>query len=171
MLTAQAQKGPSLSDSHNASPHQAATLITVTHPSAQSSIQAPIQPPSNMIGIPMCLSTFCKPNMAYFVFSNEYFDKSSVFASEWVIDTSATDHMVTTTHYFTTMQLVHNVTVNLPNGQSVNVTHIGSIQLTTSLLLTNVLCVPSFDFNLISVSKLTSFLQCCIFFLSTYCFI
>ena len=109
--------------------------------------------------------------MAYSVFSNEYFNKSSVSTSEWVIDTSATDHMVTTTHYFTIMQLVHNVTINLPNGQSVNVTHIGSIQLTASLLLTNVLCVPSFDFNLISVSKLTSFLQFCIFFLSTYCFI
>ena len=72
--------------------------------------------------------------------------------------------MVTTTHYFTTMQLVHNVTVNLPNGQSVNVTHIGCIQLTASLLLTDVLCVPVFDFNLISVSKLTPSLQCCIFF-------
>jgi hypothetical protein len=72
MLTAQAQKGPSSSDSHNASPHQAATLITVTQPSAQSSIQAPIQPPSNMAGIPMCLSTFSKPNMAYSVFSNEF---------------------------------------------------------------------------------------------------
>jgi hypothetical protein len=30
MLTAQAQKGPSSSDSHNASPHQVATLIIVT---------------------------------------------------------------------------------------------------------------------------------------------
>ena len=112
----------------------------------------------------MCLSTFNKPNMAYSVFSNEHFDKSSVSASEWVIDTGATNHMVTTTHYFTTMQLVHNVTVNLPNGQSVNVTHIGCIQLTASLLLTDVLCVPVFDFNLISVSKLTPSLQCCIFF-------
>ena len=37
ILTAQAQKGPSSSDSHNASAHQAATLITVTQPSAKSS--------------------------------------------------------------------------------------------------------------------------------------
>ena len=42
MLTARAQKGPSSSDSHNTSPHQAATLITMTQPSVQSSIQAPI---------------------------------------------------------------------------------------------------------------------------------
>ena len=119
----------------------------------------------------MCLSTFSKPNMAYSVFSNGHFDKSSVSASEWVINTGATNYMVTTTHYFTTMQLVHNVTINLPNGQFVNVTHIGSIQLTVSLLLTDVLCVPSFDFYLISVSKLTSSFQCCILFLSIYCFI
>ena len=33
MLTTQAQKGPSSSDSNNASPHQVATLITVTQPS------------------------------------------------------------------------------------------------------------------------------------------
>jgi hypothetical protein len=81
MLIAQAQKGPSSSDSHT-SPHQATTLITVTQPSTQPSIQAPIQPPSNMAGIPMCLSTFSKPNMAYSVFSNDHFDKVSVSASE-----------------------------------------------------------------------------------------
>jgi hypothetical protein len=159
ILTAQAQKGPSSSDSHNASAHQAATLITVTQPSAKSSTQSPIQPPSNMAGIPMCLSTFRKQNMDYSVFSNESCDKSYVSASEWMIDTGATNHMVTTTHYFTNMQLEHNVTINLPNGQFVTVTHIGSIQFIASLLLTNVLCVPSFDFNLISVSKLTSSLQ------------
>ena len=69
------------------------------------------------------------------------------------------------------MHRVDNISVNLPNGQSVMVTHIGSIQITPTLLLTDVLCVPSFDFNLIFVSKLTSSLHCCIFFLSTYCFV
>ena len=51
------------------------------------------------------------------------------------------------------------------------VTHIGSVQVTASLFLTDVLCVPSFDFNMISVSKLTSTADCCIFFLSKHCFI
>ena len=121
-------------------------------------------PPNNMVGIPMCLSTFSKPNLNHFVFSAKIVVKPVISSSEWVIDAGATDHMVTTTKFFTNMQLVHNVSVNLPNGQSVMVTHIGSIQLTASLLLTDVLCVPSFDFNLISVSKLTSSAHCCIFF-------
>jgi predicted aspartyl protease len=97
--------------------------------------------------------------------------KPNFSSNQWVIDTGATYHMVITTKFYTNMHHVDNISVNLPNGQSVMVTHIGSIQITPTLLLTNVLCVPSFDFNLISVSKLTSSLHCCIFFLSTYCFI
>jgi hypothetical protein len=97
--------------------------------------------------------------------------KPNFSSAQWVIDTGATDHMVITTKFYTTMHRVDNINVNLPTGQSVMVTHIGSIQITPTLLLTDVLCVPSFDFNLISVSKLTLSLHCCIFFLSTYCFI
>ncbi len=69
------------------------------------------------------------------------------------------------------MTVVTDVNVTLPNGISVLVTHIGTIKLTPTLELTNVLCVPSFDFNLISISKLTSSLHCCVFFLSNLCFI
>ncbi len=116
----------------------------------------------------MCLSTFSKPNLNHSVFFAKLVVKLVISASEWVINTGATDHMVTSTQFFINMQLVHNVSVNLPNGQSVMVTHIGSIQLTASLLLTDVLCVPSFDFNLISISKLTSSTNCCIFFLSKH---
>ena len=35
------------------------------------------------------------------------------------------------------------------------VTHAGTIQVSASLLLENVLCIPSFSFNLIFISKLT----------------
>jgi mRNA-degrading endonuclease HigB of HigAB toxin-antitoxin module len=129
------------------------------------------QPPLNMAGKPMCLSSFSKPTLEHSVFSSKILDKFAISHTEWVIDIGATDHMVINTQYYTSMQVVHNLNVTLPNGQSVVVTHIGSIQVTSSLLLTDVLCVPSFDFNLISVSKLTKSLHCCIFFLSNYCFI
>ena len=79
--------------------------------------------------------------------------------------------MVISTTFFTTKTIVHDVSINLPNGQSVFVTHIGTIHLTSSLILHNVLCVPSFDFNLISVSKLASTLHCCLFFFSNLCFL
>ena len=154
MLTAQAQQANL--DPHN---HQAATSISVT------------QSHSNMAGKPTCLSSFSKPNMDHSIFFEKFTVKPNFSSTQWVIDTGATDHMVITTQFYTTMHYVDNISVNLPNGQSVMVTHIGSIQITPTLLLTDVLCVPSFDFNLISVSKLTSSLHCCIFFLSTYCFI
>jgi hypothetical protein len=176
MLTAQTYQNFPQSDSSNASTsqpsvnqspyqnaHQAATLVTMTQPSSQ--------PPSNMAGSPMCLASYSKPNLSHYVFSSQYIDKSSISHTDWVIETGATDHMVITTQFFTSMLVVHNVSVNLPNGQSVTVTHIGSVQISSTLLLTDVLCVPSFDFNLISVLKLTSSLHCCIFFLSNYCFI
>jgi hypothetical protein len=142
--------------------YQAATLVTVTQPLSQ--------PPSNMAGTPMCLASYSKPNLSHFVFSSQHIDKFAISHTDWVIDTGATDHMVINTQFLTSMQVVHNVSVNLPNGQSVTVTHIGSVQLSSTLLFTDVLCVPSFDFNLISVSKLTFSLHCCIFFLSNYYF-
>jgi predicted aspartyl protease len=95
----------------------------------------------------MCLASYSKPNLSHSVFSSQYIDKSSISHTDWVIDTGATDHMVITTQFFTSMQVVYNVSVNLPNGQSVTVTHIGSVQISSTLLLTDVLCVLSFDFN------------------------
>ena len=124
-----------------------------------------------MAGTPMCLASYSKPNLSHSVFSSQHIDKSTISHTDWVIDTGATDHIVINTQFLTSVQVVHIVSVNLPNGQSVIVTHIGSVQLSFTLLLTDVLCVPSFDFNLISISKLTSSLHCYIFFLSNYCFI
>ena len=60
---------------------------------------------------------------------------------------------------------------NCLNCERVTVTHIGTIQVTLTLILKNVLCVHSFTFNLISVSQLTKSLKCCLVFLSNFCFI
>uniref|UniRef100_A0A2N9EDL8 Integrase catalytic domain-containing protein n=1 Tax=Fagus sylvatica TaxID=28930 RepID=A0A2N9EDL8_FAGSY len=158
MLNTQVQNTPSSSDA----PHHAATLVTSTTSSHNN---------PNMAGMHLCLSSFNKPNLTHSVFSSHVSPTHDVSPSEWVIDTGATDHMVTTTQFFTQMTVVTDVTVTLPNGHTVLVTHIGTIALTDTLVLSNVLCVPSFDFNLISVSKLTSSLHCCIFFLSNFCFI
>ena len=152
-------------DSHTQTPHQAqaATTLTMKQPASH--------PLPNLAGMPLCLSSCSRPSLDHSVFSTELCPKSIVKSNEWVIDTGATDHMVTSTQFFTTMTTVTNVSVTLPNGFTVMVTHIGSIQLTSSLLLHDVLCVPSFDFNLISVSKITSIMPCCIIFLSNLCFI
>ena len=53
---------------------------------------------------------------------------------------------------FTSITTNLNTFVNLPNGESALVTHIGTIKVSENLILSNVLCVPSFNFNLISIS-------------------
>ena len=64
-----------------------------------------------------------------------------------------------------------NTFVNLPNGESALVTHIGTVEISSKLVLHNVLCVPSFTFNLLSVSKLAKSISCCLMFFGTLYFI
>ena len=45
------------------------------------------------------------------------------------------------------------------------------MHISSTLVLTDVLCVSSIGFNLISVSKLTKNLFCCLIFLGHCCFI
>ena len=65
--------------------------------------------------------------------------------------------------------------VELPNGEAVVVIHIGTIKISSHITLTNVLCVPSFSFNLLYVSVITQsqmfFFFLFLFFLFSYCFI
>ena len=91
--------------------------------------------------------------------------------THWVIDTGATDHMICCTSSFTSITSIVSKFVKLPNGQFASVTHIGTVRISDSFVLTDVLCIPSFSFNLISVSKLINTLQCCVIFLPKFCFI
>ena len=79
--------------------------------------------------------------------------------------------MVHSTKFFTKITSTLHTSVELPNGESVLVTHIGIVKISYSLILFDVLYVPYFSFNLILVSKLTSSLKCYIFFLFNRCFI
>jgi len=79
--------------------------------------------------------------------------------------------MICTVSLFTSITSVVSRTVKLPNGQFASVTHIGTVRISESFLLTDVLCIPSFSFNLISVSKLIKMMHCCFIFLSNFCFI
>jgi hypothetical protein len=89
----------------------------------------------------------------------------------WIIDTGATDHMISCSSMFTTITAIVSTHVKLPNGSIANVTHIGTVTISETLTLTGVLCVPSFTFNLISATKLIKSLNCCLIFLAGYCFI
>ena len=89
----------------------------------------------------------------------------------WVLDTGGTDHFVCLVDLLTSITATIQSLVHLPKGESTQVTHIGTVVLSSSLTLTNVLYVPSFNFNLLYVSTLTLSQPHCLVFLSTYYFI
>jgi hypothetical protein len=79
--------------------------------------------------------------------------------------------MVCSLSFPTTIASIVSKQVRLLNGNFDAVTHIGTVQLSATLTLTNVLSVPSFSFNLVSVSKLIKVFHCCLIFLAEFCFI
>ena len=89
----------------------------------------------------------------------------------WVLDTGAIGHIDCSVDLLTSITATMQSLVQLPNEESTQVTHIGTVVLSSSLTFTNVLCVPLFSFNLLSVSTLTLSQPYCLVFLSTYCFI
>ena len=59
--------------------------------------------------------------------------------------------------------------VKLPNDHHVRATHSSIVFLSASITLSDVLYIPSFTFNLISISKLVSSTHCKLIFSSTSC--
>jgi hypothetical protein len=139
--------------------------------SMRASSSAPVSTSSQVSGY---TSIFSNLDFKYSVFSATCLVKSPHLnpnCTSWIIDTGATDHMINCPSLFTTITAVVSSFVKLPNGSVVPVTHIGTVVISESLILTEVLCVPSFTFNLISASKLTKFLKVCLIFLAGFCFI
>ncbi|XP_057957116.1 uncharacterized protein LOC131150428 [Malania oleifera] len=85
----------------------------------------------------------------------------------WIIDMGATDHIIHSTSMFHTYSRITSK-VQLLNGQKVESTHIGTVKLSNDLCLTNVLYVLAFNFNLLSVSKLTSDSHLWLYFASSH---
>jgi len=123
--------------------------------------------PSNFSGNPYWIS----PNLSHSIFAAQVVDRHAYKSNTWIIDTRAIDHMVHFVAQLTTITSIVHTFVYLPNGEQALVTHVGIVQVSSRLILTDVLCVPSFTFNLISVSKLTETLCCCLIFLGDCFFI
>jgi hypothetical protein len=142
-----------------------------TNSSIQASSSAPPQDHifSNMAGnIQTFTNASCPFDKRYSVFSCTSFLQ---IHHTWIIDTGATDHMIRSVTLFASITAVISHKVKLPNGHFAPVTHIGTVQLSEHLILTNVLCVPSFSFNLISASQLLRDIHCCLIFIAGFCFI
>jgi hypothetical protein len=137
----------------------------------ESTSSTPYQAASAISQFMFGISSFSHTIPKHSIFSIQHVNKTRFSHSTSILDTGATDHMVHSLSKFTSVTSSINTYIHLPNGEKALATHIGTVQVTTSLLLTDVLCVPSFSFNLISISKLTNTPSCCVFFLSHFCFI
>lgn len=109
---------------------------------------------------------FCS-NIVHQNFSATPYKSSTV----WILDSGATDHMVCSLSSFSSFLNAVNTFVHLPNGNSVPVTYTGLVSISPDITLHNVLYVPSFNFNLISTSKLTAASHIGLIFLSNKCLI
>ncbi|XP_013617307.1 PREDICTED: uncharacterized protein LOC106323784 [Brassica oleracea var. oleracea] len=72
-------------------------------------------------------------------------------SGSWIIDSEAMTHVCSDLARFSGLSTVTGVTVSLPNGHKEAISHIGSIIVSPTITLHNVLYVPSFHFNLNSV--------------------
>lgn len=95
---------------------------------------------------------------------------SQVHSFLWIIDSGASDHMTSHKDLLSNIQaLPIPVLVSLPNGYKVKVTNKGFLTLFPHITLHNVLYIPSFHYNLISVQKLVDQLDGIVYFAKTLC--
>ncbi|XP_072056243.1 uncharacterized protein [Arachis hypogaea] len=86
-----------------------------------------------------------------------------------VIDTGATNHVSYTLVDFQNYFKVDPIIVKLPNGALTTSFIMGTVMFSDNLFLTNALFIPTFNFKLISVSKLTASLHCKMRFIDKAC--
>ncbi|XP_019167310.1 PREDICTED: uncharacterized protein LOC109163044 [Ipomoea nil] len=87
-------------------------------------------------------------------YPNTHINSVSLHSFSWILDSGATDHIACSLDSFDDYYVVEGTMVNLQNGKHIRVEHMGNITLGDGICLKNVLHIPSFKFNIISVSKL-----------------
>lgn len=95
----------------------------------------------------------------------------SAVGSNWIVDSGATDHMCHDLSFFQSYkEITGNFnTITIPDGKQVHITHQGVLKFNNDITLTDVLYVPDFKFNLISIPKLCKDLQCEVVFSDLGC--
>ncbi|GKE39445.1 cysteine-rich receptor-like protein kinase 8, partial [Tanacetum coccineum] len=88
----------------------------------------------------------------------------------WIYDTGASDHMKPVDEsIYDPYELKIKPQINLPNGDTLVISHVGKVRLNNGLELKDVLVVPSFKFSLLSVPKLTEDSHCVVSFYPKFC--
>ena len=99
---------------------------------------------SQVIPFPLLLRIDSKHS----IFSASIVDRQAFASKGWILDTGATDHIIHSILYLITITFVINTVAHLPVLETALVTHIGTVKLSETLILTGVLCVPCFSFQL-----------------------
>ncbi|XP_014490460.1 uncharacterized protein LOC106753175 [Vigna radiata var. radiata] len=86
--------------------------------------------------------------------------------SSWILDTGATDHVTHDKRNFVTFHKIKPISIRLPNNAIITVEHAGTVQFSKIFVIFNVLYIPDFCFNLISVQSLIKDLNCSMTFSS-----
>lgn len=83
----------------------------------------------------------------------------------WIMDSGATDHMTATLCLLSNVkEMSSHQTIKLPTGDTSMISHIGDVLLSNGLKLNEVLYVPKFNHNLLSIHKLAHDNKCQVVF-------
>ena len=111
LLNSQCHFGTQAPEAFPENVHQAATIIT--------------QPPMDVQAQTLAGISF-SPSLKHSVFSSSI-NTSQISPYDWILDSGATDHMVDSIQFFTSVTSSAQIFVRLPNGDMVKVTHIGTV--------------------------------------------
>ena len=89
--------------------------------------------------------------------------------SALIIDSGATDHMTFDSRQVSPLKSSLQHSVSTANGTSIPSIGEGSLSLTNTLNLDSILVVPSLNYNLLSISQITTALFCVVIFWPEFC--
>jgi len=72
----------------------------------------------------------------------------------WIINSGASNHITPDLSLLDNVRVVHECcSIAMPNGKQAEIKHVSSMELQCNLVLKDVLHIPDFHFNLLSISK------------------
>lgn len=105
------------------------------------------------------------------VFNSGFTNLNGKLHNPWVIDTGATDHITHNLQSFSSHKIIKPIPVTLPDGSQAHASILGTLIIPDNLILENVLYIPCFKVNLLSVTCLTRCHYCHLSFYSNSCMI
>lgn len=151
---------------------------TEENPSSTSASQVPIpgltadQYAQLMVLLQKSSSESLEASHSGFMAGNKICLFSSFRKDSWIIDSGASDHISPNLSlFFDVRPILQHCHITMPNGLPAQVKHIGSVKIGPNLCLKDVLHVPDFQFNLLSISKLTRQTNSQVLFSHECCFL